>query len=193
VHSPLTGLAGNQLLIEEIRYRQRRDESFALLHLDLTAFKVFNDTYGFARGDQAIHALADGLRATVLAGPDQGAFLGHIGGDDFAVVCGSTAAVQLCEGAISRFDALSPSLYDQDDRERGYLQSLDRDGALRRFRLMALAIGGAVHTPGRFADPDSLGRRVAEMKQRAKQHGASSYVIHPADAQPLIIGPASTP
>jgi diguanylate cyclase (GGDEF)-like protein len=189
VHSPLTGLAGNQLLIEEIRYRQRRDESFALLHLDLTAFKAFNDTYGFARGDRAIHTLAEGLRATLLASPDQGAFLGHIGGDDFAVVCGPAAAERFCRDAISRFDAMAPLLYDQDDRERGYLQSLDRDGALRRFSLMALAIGGALHTPGRFADPDSLGRRVAEMKQQAKQRGVSAFVIHTADAQPPVTGP----
>lgn len=190
VHSPLTGLPGNQLLLEEIRYRQRRDASFALLHFDLTAFKAFNDTYGFARGDRAIHALAECLRAAVAASDDRAAFLGHIGGDDFAVVCAPAAAAPLCTDAIARFDAMAPSLYDEADRARGYLQSLDREGVLRRFPLMALVIGGAAHAPGRFAGPDDLGRTVAEMRLRAKGHGASAYLIDVADDHPPLAGPA---
>lgn len=189
VHSPLTGLAGNQLLVEEIRYRQRRGDSFALLHFDLTAFKAFNDTYGFARGDRAIHALAESLRTTIEAAADRGAFLGHIGGDDFAVLCLPRVAEPLCCDAIHRFDGLAPSLYDEADRARGFLQGFDRDGVLRRFPLTALAIGGALHAPGRYPDAESLGRRAAEMKQAAKLRGTSAYSIHLADDRPPLSGP----
>ncbi|NTU78708.1 MAG: response regulator [Chloroflexales bacterium] len=190
VHSPLTGLPGNSLLTEEIRYRQRRAHPFALLHLDLSAFKAFNDTYGFARGDQAIRALAEVLRAALSAHHEQGAFLGHIGGDDFAFVCAPERAEALCRSAIAHFDAIAPSLYDEADRALGYLEAIDRDGELRRFPLMALAVGGAFHIPGRFADPEALGRCVAAMKQQAKQHPASAYVISPSDDLPPLEGPS---
>lgn len=192
VHSPLTGLPGNGLLTEEIRYRQRRLMAFALLHLDLTAFKAFNDTYGFARGDQAIKALADALRGALSDQNDPGAFLGHIGGDDFAFVCAPEHAEGLCRSAIARFDALAPSLYDDADRSRGYLETIDRDGELRRFPPMALVIGGAINTPDRFAGPEDLSRCVAEMKQLAKQRLASVYLISRGDHVLPLEGPTPT-
>ena len=189
VHSPLTGLPGNALLTEEIRYRQRHALSFALLHLDLSAFKAFNDCYGFARGDRAIHTLAEVLRATVSDPAEQGTFLGHIGGDDFALICPPERAEALCRSVITRFEALVPMLYDEADRTLGYLEALDRDGTPRRFDLMALAIGGAFHTSMRFATPEEIGRCVAEMKHHAKQYAHSVYLISPGDAIPWLEGP----
>jgi GGDEF domain-containing protein len=177
------------LLIEEIRYRQRRGDSFTVLHFDLTAFKVFNDTYGFARGDQAIHALAACLRTATETTGDRGIFLGHIGGDDFAAVCAPETAMPLCLAAIAEFDACAPDFYDDADRARGYLQSLDRDGTLRRFHLIGLAIGGATHTPGTYADPEALGQHVAAMKQLAKLRGASAFCIADVDGRPPLVGP----
>jgi DNA-binding response OmpR family regulator len=183
VRSPLTGLPGNQLLVEEIRYRQRRGARFTLLHIDLMGFKAFNDTYGFARGDQAIHALAECLRDAGEVMNDRGLFLGHIGGDDFAAICAPEVAEALCHATITRFDARVPGLYDEADRARGYITAYDRDGTLRRFAPLGLAIGGATHTPGAYADPEALGQQVAAMKQHAKARGASAYYIdgpHPA-------------
>lgn len=192
VHSPLTGLPGNSLLTEEIRYRQRRASTFALLHFDLTDFKAFNDIYGFARGDHAIRTLADALRVTISEPAEQGVFLGHIGGDDFALICAPERAEALCRVAIAHFDALAPALYDEADRALGYIETIDRDGELRRFELMALAIGGAIHTPRRFNDLEDLGRCVAEMKQQAKQRHMSTYLISLGDDLPPLDGSPRT-
>ncbi|RRR75748.1 MAG: response regulator [Candidatus Viridilinea halotolerans] len=187
VHSPLTGLPGNALLLEEIRYRIQRNQSFALLHLDLTNFKAFNDTYGFARGDRAIHLLADLLRKFVVI--EDRAFLGHIGGDDFALLCASERASDLSYLIINQFIASVPNLYDEADRMRGYIEGLDRDGVLRRFTLMDLVIGGAIQTPGRFSAPEAISQCVAVMKQFAKQQLTSAFVISLADDVPPLSGP----
>lgn len=188
VHSPLTGLPGNHLLLEEIRFRQRRELAFVLLHCDLTSFKAFNDTYGFARGDRAIRALADALLAALADASDPDAFLGHIGGDDFAALCDPAVAQGFCEGAIASFDALAPKLYDEADRARGSLLTLDRDSIARSFPLMALVIGGVLHTPGQHADAELLGRRAAAMRQRAKGRAVSGYAIMRAEADPPLEG-----
>lgn len=150
VHSPLTGLPGNALLLEEIRYRLGRAQPFALLHLDLSAFKAFNDTYGFARGDRAIHLLAALLRETIAGDPS--VFLGHIGGDDFAVLCEPERVAQLAHTIIFHFTLAVPTLYDEADRARGFIDATDRDGVPCRFPLMGLIIGGAIQNPGRFSD-----------------------------------------
>lgn len=187
VHSPLTGLPGNALLLEEIRYRIRRAQPFALLHLDLSAFKAFNDTYGFARGDQAIHLLANMLRAALIG--DQSAFLGHIGGDDFAILCTPERGAPLARNIIAHFTVAVPSLYDEVDRARGFIDASDRDGAPCRFPIMGLIIGGAMQSPGRFSDPEAISRCAATMKQFAKQRPASAYVISLADDATPLSGP----
>lgn len=188
VHNPLTGLAGNILLTEEIRYRLRRPESFALLHVDLSNFKAFNDSYGFARGDNVIHVLADLLRQ--LSAPESGrdVFLGHIGGDDFALLSHPDSAESLCREAVARFNARVPALYDAEDLARGYLPGLDRDGKQQQFPLMGLTIGGAVNQLGRFQAPEELGRAAAAMRQQAKRYGPGSYVLDLGAHLPLRIG-----
>lgn len=188
VHSPLTGLPGNTLLLEEIRRRLRHDASFALLQADLGGFKAFNDFYGFARGDKAIRELATLLR-TVAGIEGASAFLGHIGGDDFALLCRPELAQELCRSAIAHFEGMVSQLYEGEDLARGYLEALDRDGQPRRFPIMDLAIGGVVQRAGRFSEPEELSRVAAAMKQVAKQCRRSVYAVDPADGAPYWIGP----
>lgn len=190
VHSPLTGLPGNVLIAEEIRYRMRRDALFTLLHLDLSSFKSFNDSYGFARGDQAIHHVAALLRD--LSAGAAGAFLGHIGGDDFTLLCRPEHAAPLAADAIAHFAARLTELYDPEDFARGFLVAVDRDGIPRRFPLMGLTIGGVLAAPGRFATPEELSRVAAAMRQQAKERGPSGYVIDCGADSPLCLGPLST-
>jgi DNA-binding response OmpR family regulator len=187
VHNPLTGLPGNVLITEEIRYRMRGDAPFTLLHLDLSSFKSFNDSYGFARGDRAIHHVATLLREAGAV--VRGSFLGHVGGDDFALLCSPEQAVTLAADAIGRFAARLEELYDADDFARGYLVGVDRDGAPRRFPLMGLTVGGALFAPGRFATPEELSRAAGAMRQRAKERGPGGYVIDRGADAPVCLGP----
>lgn len=97
--NPLTGLPGNPLIEEEVERRIRDANPFALFHVDIDRFKAFNDARGFAAGDGVILETADILRE--VAGD---AFVGHIGGDDFSVVCGSVEAPYLAQRIVTRFD-----------------------------------------------------------------------------------------
>jgi len=85
--SPLTGLPGNYRINEEIASRALGDQHFAVCHVDLDNFKAFNDRYGWLRGDDVITLLAAALKS---AGAEVGLpqpFIGHVGGDDFVVIC----------------------------------------------------------------------------------------------------------
>lgn len=138
--SPLTGLPGNHSINDEIRRRLAVAESFALLQIDVDHFKAFNDYYGYARGDQAIQLLARILTESTgrLGGAD--GFVGHIGGDDFVVLTSPECAEALGEDILEWFNNAARDLYDQDDRERGYVEVLNRRHVVERFPLMSLTI-----------------------------------------------------
>lgn len=55
----------------------------AVMFVDIDSFKLINDTYGHAAGDEALTVVADRLRRTVGAN----GIIGRMGGDEFLVVC----------------------------------------------------------------------------------------------------------
>ena len=177
VRNPLTDLPGNILLTEELKYRLRQPDPFAFLYVDLDNFKAFNDTYGPARGDRVIRLLADVLIEQVAAHGAGGDFIGHIGGDDFAVITSPDVLESLCTNIINSFDQRVRTLYDPEDLARGYLQGIDRQSVPRRFPIISLSIGVVTNRQRTFADYDELSRVAAEMKQFSKQQAGSSYAV----------------
>jgi diguanylate cyclase (GGDEF)-like protein len=175
--SPLTGLAGNIRVQEEIRRRVGEDQPFALLYADLDHFKAYNDHYGFVRGDRAIQALARVITETVheLIGPS--GFVGHVGGDDFVMIVPPEEAESVAAHLVGRFDTEAPNLYDSLDAERGTIEVKDRQGNLRRFPLLTLSVGVATTTNRRFTHYGEAVAVATEMKQFAKRETGSSYAI----------------
>lgn len=173
VHNPLTGLPGNTLLQAQLEHRLTHKQSFSLLYVDLDNFKAFNDAYGFARGDRAIHLLADVLTEVAPTAD----FLGHIGGDDFAIIHKDPDVESLCQSLVVAFDAQVGSLYDPVDLQRGYLKGIDRQGMPRKFGLLSVSIA-VVSTYWRdFPDVEAISQVAAELKNQAKLIPGSSYVI----------------
>jgi diguanylate cyclase (GGDEF)-like protein len=85
-HDLLTRLPnrrGLQDAIEREVSRARRASSrFAVVGLDVVAFKRFNDRYGYEVGDSVLRAVADALRAEARATD----VVGRWGGDEFVVI-----------------------------------------------------------------------------------------------------------
>lgn len=187
VHNPLTGLAGNVLLTEELKHRLKTEAPFALLYVDLDNFKAFNDTYGPARGDRLIKLLATVLSEvlqTVGTGSD---FIGHIGGDDFAILTAPDRLTDICQAIIKLFDERVRDLYDPDDLARGFLRGIDRQGVPRSFPITTISIGVVTNRRRQFADYEEVSRVAAEMKQYAKQQPGSTFAVdvRSATEQPI--------
>ena len=84
--NPLTQLPGNIQVQEQVTKRVAEGRPFALMYIDLDNFKAFNDHYGFLEGDEVIKLLAACAGESMNAFAGTGAFLGHIGGDDFVAI-----------------------------------------------------------------------------------------------------------
>ncbi|GIF71430.1 GGDEF domain-containing response regulator [Asanoa siamensis] len=176
--SPLTGLPGNTRIGREITDRVRSGADYAVAYVDIDRFKSVNDVYGFGRGDEFISALARSLHRAVTAAGLPPAFLGHIGGDDFVIVCAPSQVRPLSELAVLDFEKTTDGLYDERDGSRGYVEVRDRRNNVQRAALVTLSIGVALSSGAkRFTDPREIIALANEMKSVAKSQPGSYVAV----------------
>ena len=87
VHDALTGLPNRTLLLERLDHAvqrgRRSGKMAAVLFADLDRFKLVNDLYGHAVGDQLLVAVAERLTAVTRPGDT----LARMSGDEFVILC----------------------------------------------------------------------------------------------------------
>jgi len=175
--NPLSKLPGNPSIQARIERVLQSGKKFAVLYIDLNNFKAYNDIYGFEAGDRVIKTTANILVKTVLPGENSENFIGHIGGDDFIVITDFEDAEPLAKKIINAFNEISPSFYNKEDREKGYIIATDRQGNIKKFSLLSISIG-IVHNNLRqitsYAQISNIG---SELKKAAKNSNTSAYVI----------------
>ena len=109
VTDPLTGLANRRSLdgrlAEEWQRAVRERTPLSLLFFDIDHFKLFNDTYGHAAGDDALAFVAGRIAAGARRATDLAA---HYGGEEFSVVLPNTAldaATRIAEKIRKRIES----------------------------------------------------------------------------------------
>jgi diguanylate cyclase (GGDEF)-like protein len=175
--SPLTGLPGNVRIEDEIEERVATGKAFAILYADLDHFKAYNDHYGFMRGDEAIRSTARLIEDVVRDRSGGDAFVGHVGGDDFVIVCGSSEAESLAAALVERFDAAVPALYDPEDVAKGHIDVVNRRGEAQEFPFLSISIGVATTERRRFGHFAEAVAVATEMKTFTKKTPGSSWAI----------------
>ncbi len=175
--SPLTGLPGNNRILREIGDRLRADEDFAVCYCDIDGFKAVNDAYGFARGDEFIATLARKLLQAVSDIGQPSTFLGHIGGDDFVVICDPNLVLELTDRAVTEFEAAADALYDEEDRNRGYVSVKSRRDGQRDVGLVTVSVGVALSARRQYTDPREVIADASEMKTVAKSQPGSFVAV----------------
>jgi GGDEF domain-containing protein len=155
---------------------------FALSYADLDNLKAYNDTYGYAKADGIVLQTAGILREMVAAHGGEGAFLGHVGGDDFVILAAPERAARVCAETIAAFDRVIPLYYDRGDRDRGFIEAVDRFGTRRRFPLLTISMATVVAPVGRFERHADVARAAAELKERAKRVPGSVHLVDGAAA-----------
>ena len=183
--SPTTQLPGAGAIESEIERRLESREPSAFCYLDLDNLKAFNDYYGYAKADGVIRQTADLLRDVLAQTGTPGDFIGHIAGDDFVFITRQTTVDAVCTTLCSAFDRLVPLYYNKADRERGFIETRDRFGVMRRFPIMsvslvAVTVGGDGNPVASYSE---LAAIAAAGKKLAKSIEGSSYV---RDSHPVV-------
>jgi len=174
--NPLTYLPGNSTITEELQALIDSDQLFAVGYADLDKFKIYNDKYGFEKGDEVIRETARLLIKYVhqYAGPD--AFIGHIGGDDFVFIADNKIIENICQDVVAAFDQISPTFYSQKDREAGYIVGQDRQGQEIRTGLLSISIGIVSNSSQKITHVGQISEIAADLKKFAKSQEKSNFV-----------------
>lgn len=173
--NPLTRLPGNPSIQARVEKEIASGRKFAVLYCDLNNFKSFNDKYGFALGDKVL--LTTSRILIEAAKLDPSSFVGHIGGDDFIIICAFEQAENIAKQIVEKMEQVSPSFYNEEDRAQGFMQAPNRKGEMETFHFLSIGIG-IVHNSLKeltsFAQVSHIG---SELKCLAKQHQASYYAL----------------
>lgn len=174
--NPLTRLPGNLAIEKALLTRLQRQRRFAFCHVDLDNFKAFGDHYGYARGSEVLKMVGQ-ILVRLAEGERRDNFIGHIGGDDFVLICPPERVSGLCQQIIKEFDAAIPNFYDEGDRERGYIISRDRNEVVQQFSIMTMSIAVVTNERREITSPMQVAEVAAQLKKYAKSFPKSIFVI----------------
>lgn len=78
---------------------------------------------------------------------------------------------------IDNFDSIVPHFYDQEDRARGAIHSLDRRGKEQVYPLMAISIAVVLNPGGKLKHFGEASQIAMNLKKEAKKNPKSCYVM----------------
>lgn len=175
--NPLTKLPGNEHIQREIETRIMQNTHFNVCYIDLDQFKPYNDHYGFARGDAVLKRLAQLLQESVSElGHSATDFVGHIGGDDFIVLCRPQVSLPLAEALCEKFMSCAEEFHGPEDSRRGFYVGRNRSGEIQEIGLLSLSVAIVSSEINRIDSFAQLASLAAEIKLAAKMQAGNSIV-----------------
>jgi diguanylate cyclase (GGDEF)-like protein len=175
--SPLTHLPGGIAIENVLKKRIDSANLFAFCLADLDNFKAYNDTYGYARGNQVIKHTARVVEEAAKTHGTDDTFYGHIGGDDFVVICPIDRYAKICESIVERFDQTVGQFYDPEDLTNGFIVRKTRRGVAEKFPVMTVSIGVVTNQRRLLRHVLQVGEIAAEAKDHAKSLPGSVYYV----------------
>lgn len=142
--SELTGLPGVEAVEKKIAEVLANDPSeWEIIYVDIANFSAYNESYSYVEGDEMIETAALALKSAVLSrngasSPYEGDFVGHTGGDKFAIVVHTSRAEKVMETAQHIFSDAINDFYTPADSKQGHIVTINRQGALTKSGLCAL-------------------------------------------------------
>ena len=172
----LTHLPGNTSIMEELQSCINAQKPFAVGYADLDKFKVYNDKYGFEKGDDVIKETARILIKHVSEVAGLNGFVGHIGGDDFVFISGDDVIEDICTRIIDEFDSRVAGFYSEEDNNNGFIYGQDRQGNEQKFGLLSISIGIVSTAQQDIKHVAQVAEIGAELKKYAKSFDKSNFV-----------------
>lgn len=175
--SPLTRLPGGIAIENVLKKRIAAGTILAFCLIDMDNFKMYNDHYGYAKGNKLIKNTAEIIEkgCDLSKSPDN--FIGHIGGDDFVVITSVELYPRICDYIIKTFDKMVVKYYDKMDLQKGYIEEKSRNGEKKKYPIMTLSIAIVTNQKKKFKHYVQVGEIAAELKNYAKSIPGSLYIV----------------
>ncbi|HEY4947586.1 MAG TPA: EAL domain-containing protein, partial [Acidimicrobiales bacterium] len=105
-HDSLTGLGNRSLFSDELEREllisMQRETNLAVLFIDLDRFKLVNDSFGHASGDEVLLTLAQRFKSAVRGGD----VVSRFSGDEFVVLCRNIHDVHVAVSLATEYSRL---------------------------------------------------------------------------------------
>lgn len=147
-------------LLHAINLAARSRSRFALLFLDLDGFKLINDTFGHAAGDEVLRLVGDRLSSRLRKAD----VTARIGGDEFAVVLNDVNNDRDVQIACDELLRVVTEPYDIEHQDH----------------LVTTSIGVALY-PEDGSDVQTLLKHADAAMYQAKENGKNRYVFYEAE------------
>ncbi|GEM_PF-646975 len=163
-HDVLTGLANRALftdrLAHDVELATRKDQTLAVLFIDLDEFKPINDTLGHKVGDQLLCSVADRLKQGLRTSDT----LARLGGDEFVLLLPDLTHPEEAADIADRL-----------------LEDLNRPHRVGEHELhVSASIGIAINCQG-LDEPERLLQHADMAMYQAKQQGRNAYQQYTED------------
>lgn len=174
--NPVTGWPGKQQIHDQLGRILAENRGFDLLYLDLDDFRIYNQVYGFAKGNGVIKLLAAVIRDAVSGLVEVNYYLAHCGGDDFALLLPPGKGERIAGEIIKSFEAGIGELYSSEDRERGGIVAKNRQGVAKQWPILTITAALVTNETHGFTDPLEVEAVGHELIRYAKSMPGSNYV-----------------
>jgi GGDEF domain-containing protein len=175
--NPLTRLPGGIAIENVLKKRINSTVPIAFCLVDLDHFKIFNDHYGYARGNKVLKNTAEIIEAASKKFGTKSDFIGHIGGDDFVIITLAKHFERICQFIIDTFDRSIVEFYDKVDLDAGFILGKSRTGIKQRFTVMTISIAVVTNKGKKFKHHIEVGEIAAELKNYAKSLPSSLFIV----------------
>jgi diguanylate cyclase (GGDEF)-like protein len=193
-NDPLTKVfnrRGIQAMFEGAAVSLTTGRSMSLAYVDLDRFKLINDLFGHAAGDEVLKQVCERM-ATMLAAGQQ---IGRVGGDEFVIVMPDTAiplAQLICRGIVERIGNTPYRVGDKAFHVRGSVGLIEVSAGMpmkdavstadRACREAKAGEGLVVYE----RDASAFHERVAELNLVARLSGANATEGMFLEMQPIM-------
>jgi diguanylate cyclase len=164
-HDTLTGLANRVALHEYLEESISQGLKMNVLFLDLDGFKMVNDSWGHAVGDELLVQVAERMKRRL----PPGALLARTGGDEFVVVT-----------AVRESDPDGLVFAEQ------VIAELSQPFSLSPGEVVVTPSVGVTSSVGRQSNADSLVREADTAMYRAKESGRARAVVYDESMGALV-------
>jgi diguanylate cyclase (GGDEF)-like protein len=173
--SPLTGLPGNSAVQKQLSRVVAEGEPFGALFIDLDNFQIYNEIYGFDRGEVVLRDLARCI-AGATANEYTNAFVGHSGGDDFVVITKPARMESLAHHIIECIKPIVTTWYPPEVAARGTVTVTNRRGEVEEYSLLTVSLSGVTNELRRFRNALEVAAVAAETKRAIKDKPGFNYL-----------------
>jgi len=171
--NPTTNLPGTEAIEDRVAELLRDRKAFTLLYVDIDNFRTFADVYGYRQADDVVCFTGKLILSQCRAVGDPVPFVGHVGGDDFIIVCEDGAGAQRLRDDIAAvFREGIQDFYTEEDRERGCVLIKTDSGDTRSVQLMEAHTAMVEIPPGKYETTEALAREVTRVKAETRKRTA---------------------